>query len=49
MEIKNSKELDKWLFDRAQIEGHKLDSIQGWVTGVDNKVANKIINEEETK
>lgn len=34
MEILNSKEIDTWLFDRANIQGHRCDSIKGTLHGV---------------
>ena len=31
MEIKNSDELNTWLFDHAQIQSHPCQGIKGWV------------------
>ena len=35
MKIENKDELDTWLFENANIQGHKCDGIKGYIQAVE--------------
>ena len=35
MKIENKDELDTWLFENANIKGHKCDGIKGYIQAVE--------------